>query len=247
MSYINLQPVIVYGPVGSKRLKKSLGINLLPADKKVCTFNCIYCHYGPTYVGKYQLPTPQAIESALKERISNNEEFDYITFAGNGEPTLHPQFLEISEIVKDLRDTLAPNVPIALISNSTFLWKNEVIEALNNIDLPILKLDAGDEETFNLVNRPVNMLEVKQIIENLSAIKNCIIQTVFLEGRVKNYCGNSFEKWLDAMVKISPKLIQIYSPDNPMPEENIIPLEIEKLREIAETISISIDAEVTAY
>jgi wyosine [tRNA(Phe)-imidazoG37] synthetase (radical SAM superfamily) len=247
MSYIGLQPGIIYGPVGSKRLGKSLGINILPSDRKVCVFNCVYCHYGPTYVGNYRLPTPDDVEDALKARLRKKEKIDYITFAGNGEPTLHPQFLEITRMVKDVRDSLAPGVPIALLSNSTFLGDRDVVAALENIDLPIFKLDAGESETFNAVNRPVRLIELEPVIENLSKIKNVIIQTVFLDGRIKNYCGYPFEKWLEAMARISPKQVQIYSPDNPIPEEDVVPLGLEKLRGIAKEAGKILTAKVTAY
>jgi wyosine [tRNA(Phe)-imidazoG37] synthetase (radical SAM superfamily) len=247
MGYIQLQSGIVYGPVGSKRLGKSLGINILPSDRKVCVFNCVYCHYGPTCVGEYKLPTPDEVESALKERLRKKEKIDYITFAGNGEPTLHPQFLEITERVKELRNRLAPGVPIALLSNSTFLGHGDVAAALTNIDLPIFKLDAGESETFNAINRPIHVIEIEPIIRNLASIKKVTIQTVFLDGRLKNYCGYPFQKWLDAMMKISPKEVQIYSPDEPIPQENIVPLELEKLREIAREASRTLTVKVMAY
>jgi wyosine [tRNA(Phe)-imidazoG37] synthetase (radical SAM superfamily) len=247
MSYIQLQSGIIYGPVASKRLGKSLGINILPSDRKVCVFNCVYCHYGPTYVGKYKLPTPDEVERALGARLRKKEKIDYITFAGNGEPTLHPQFSEIAKRVKEVRDSLAPGVPIALLSNSTFLGHRDVVAALANIDLPIFKLDAGESETFNAINRPIHLMELEPIVQNLSEIKNVIIQTVFLDGRLRNYCGYAFEKWLEAMTKISPKQIQIYSPDNPIPEEKIEPINIERLREIAQEAGKVLTARITVY
>jgi wyosine [tRNA(Phe)-imidazoG37] synthetase (radical SAM superfamily) len=247
MSYIGLQSGIIYGPVASKRLGRSLGINLLPPDKKVCVFNCIYCHYGPTYVGKYELPTPGEVERALKARLQKKEKIDYITFAGNGEPTLHPQFPEITRMVKEVRDRLAPGVPIALLSNSALLGDPDVVASVANIDFPIFKLDAGESGTFNAINRPIHLIELGPIIENLANMKNVTIQTMFLDGRLKNYCGYPFEKWLEAVEKISPEQVQIYSPDNPIPEEKVEPLRIERLREIAQEASKTLTTRVTAY
>ncbi len=163
MEKIKLQSGIIYGPVNSRRLGSSLGINLMPASNKVCSFDCVYCQYGqtfqkiagiPFYVGG--LPFSDQVGLALEKWFRSNPEtrYDYITFSGNGEPSLHPQFEEIVKIVKALRDKFAPQSKLAILSNASTLDRDSVRRAIRELNLPVMKLDAGDEETFLKINQP---------------------------------------------------------------------------------------------
>lgn len=247
MTYIPMQKGFVYGPVGSKRLGKSLGVNITPAGRKVCTFNCVYCHYGPTGVGEYEFPPVDEVAGALEARLRTHLEIDYITFAGNGEPTMHPAFLEIVRVVHSLRDRFSAGTPIALLSNSTQLGRLDVTEALKLIDFPILKLDAGDAQTLQSVNRPVHVLDVDEIIERLAALPEVNLQTVMIGGRTTTSEGPVLESWLAALGRIQPRLIQLYSPDAPIEPEGVVPVAVERLKEIACHIQEKLGFDAHAY
>jgi wyosine [tRNA(Phe)-imidazoG37] synthetase (radical SAM superfamily) len=234
MSYIPLQKGIVYGPVASKRLGRSFGINLMPHGKKVCTFNCVYCFYGKTPSAEARdFPTASEVLSAVEEKLKDVGEIDYITFAGNGEPTLHPEFDEIVKKARELRDRMRPSIPLALLSNSSRIMNEKVSQALKMFELPILKLDAGDEETFHKINRPLVPIRLKEIIEGLRRLKNPVIQTVAVCGKITNTDEEQVEKWLKALKRIDPKQVQLYTLDNPLPESEITPCSIEKLSSIS--------------
>jgi wyosine [tRNA(Phe)-imidazoG37] synthetase (radical SAM superfamily) len=246
MSYIPMQKGIIYGPIASKRLRRSLGVNLLPVDKKVCTFNCVYCHYGPTHVGQYELPSAEEVVSALEEYLQERPLIDYITFAGNGEPTLHPDFLEIVKAVRSVRDRLSAGTPIALLSNSTQLDRSDIVEAAGLIDFPAFKLDAGDGDTLHAVNRPVASLEIEEVIEWLCRLPSPIIQTVVLGGKADTSGGPALQSWFDAIGRIRPRLIQLYSPDRPIVSQEVVPVPPERLRQIGRYVkdSLGFDARV---
>ncbi len=246
VSYIPMQTSIIYGPIASKRLRRSLGVNLSPVDKKVCTFNCVYCHYGPTHVGQYELPAAEEVVAALEKSLEERPLIDYITFAGNGEPTMHPDFLEIVRAVRSVRDRLSAGTPVALLSNSTQLGRSDVVEAAGLIDFPVFKLDAGNGATLHDVNRPVVPLEVGEIIEWLCRLSSPIIQTVVLGGRADTSGGASLQSWFDAVGRIRPRLIQLYSPDRPIVSQEVVPVPVERLRQIARYVkdSLGFDARV---
>ena len=154
---LKMQKGIIYGPVNSRRYGKSLGINLMPTEKKLCSFNCVYCHYGTTKrctmnIEQYkdELPELDKVVNTLERKLKTDLELDLITFSGNGEPTLYPQFGELVKAVVELRGKYRPNAKVALLSNSTGLIYDDVVESLDMIDLPILKLDAGNEDTFRV-------------------------------------------------------------------------------------------------
>ena len=157
-----LQDDILYGPIYSRRLGRSLGINLLPTTYKLCSFNCLYCHYGWTDAHTLDvkahaadLPAAETVVERLRIALRSLLDFDCLTFSGNGEPTLHPQFAEIVDQVVHLRDQYRPDVRLALLSNSTGLLLSGVRECIHRIDLPVFKLDAGTAQTFRKVNRPL--------------------------------------------------------------------------------------------
>jgi len=221
---VPLQTGIIYGPVRSRRLGLSLGINLLPADYKLCSFNCVYCQYGwtrkPALNATNQLkdlPSPtevaDALESALEEITRHREKIDTITFSGNGEPTLHPRFREIVETTKALRDRYLPQVKLAVLSNSSTVAKEEVRKVLDMLDLRIMKLDAGSEELIHLLNGPALPFYLGEIVAGLKKLKDVILQSMFVQGRITNADPDSVELWLEKVKEIRPILVQIYTLD----------------------------------
>lgn len=240
---------IAFGPIKSRRLGSSLGINLLPVVKKICSFDCIYCECGWTLESNmdtknfYSLSeVNEAIESKLIQCIKDSIPIDSITFSGNGEPTLHPQFLEIIDHLILLRDKYYPKAVITCLSNSTQLYREDVREALHKIENPILKLDAATEEMYQIVNNPLQNCSVKQIIEWLKLFEgNFILQTLFFSGDLGGVAfDNSKEphlsKWLDAVQMLKPKKVMLYSLDRETPAQNLIKISTEEMETIAQKV-----------
>jgi len=251
MTILRLQDRITYGPVFSRRLGRSLGVNLLPADRKVCTFNCIYCHYGyATPVASsegIEFPLTDWVLAAVEESIRRYPYADYLTFSGNGEPTLHPQFPEIVAGVRRLLDGMTHRLRFAILSNSTTAHRPEIREALALFDAPILKLDAGDAATFAALNRPAPGVNLERIVEGLKGIPGLITQTVFVDGKVSNVRGEPFEAWLAALAEIRPVHVQVYSTDRPVPDAGVERVPSAELRRIAEEVQRRTGLQATAY
>ena len=226
-----IYPSPIFGPVHSRRLGVSLGINLLPADGKCCTFDCIYCEcgYNKDHRPHAKLPTREEVRKALEQRLTdmqaNGPAPDVLTFAGNGEPTLHPHFKEIIDDTIALRDRYFPNAKISVLSNSTQIHRPEVFEALNRVDNNILKLDTIDVAYINRVDRPVGSYDVSRIIEGMKAFRgNLIIQTMFLKGKtdegedVDNTSDAFVLPWLETVKAIAPRQVMIYTIDRETPD-----------------------------
>lgn len=251
---------IVFGPVKSRRFGVSLGINLLPEDRKICSFNCIYCECGLsdyTINARTRLHTSAEIIDALKERFDSlaakGLKPDNITYAGNGEPTLHPDFLQIIENTISLRDEYFPLAKITVLSNSTRLHIPEVKEALLKIDNNVLKLDAGSQEMFERINRPAGNLQLENIVQQLMEFKGKLsIQTLFLKGivngfKVDNTSKEELSLWLGHIKRIRPESVMLYPIERETPETGIEKISREKLDEIAGLLTpLNIRAEVYA-
>ncbi len=241
---LQLQEDILYGPVNSRRYGRSLGINLMPTEKKLCSFNCVYCHYGTTKrctmnIDQYsdELPEPDDVVKALEEALQSRMELDLITFSGNGEPTLYPEFADLVEAVAELRGKYRPEAKIALLSNSTGLIYSDVEESLDMIDLPILKLDGGNEETFRAVNRPTRSVKFEEIFEKLFSLDGIYIQTVFVDGQPSNIAKADLDDYIDCVARIKPQEVHLYSIDRPVPNARISLVPPEKLEKIASKIT----------
>ncbi|MCR2004641.1 radical SAM protein [Bacteroides acidifaciens] len=226
-------PSPIFGPIHSRRLGVSLGINLLPDDGKVCSFDCIYCECGfnAERRTKKLLPTREEVRTALEEKLkdmqANGPAPDVLTFAGNGEPTAHPHFPEIIEDTLALRDKYFPKAKVSVLSNSTFIDRPAVFEALNKIDNNILKLDTVDEEYIHLLDRPNGKYSVKKIIERMKEFEgNCIVQTMFLKGSyqgkdVDNTSDKYVLPWIEAVKEIAPRQVMIYTIDRETPDHDL--------------------------
>jgi wyosine [tRNA(Phe)-imidazoG37] synthetase (radical SAM superfamily) len=238
----------IFGPVKSRRLGISLGINLLPNTRKVCNFNCIYCECGwnPDDKNKEPLPSAKNVEKSLAEKLSemkeNDQPLDVITFAGNGEPTMHPEFPDIIDITCRLRNQYFPNVRIAVLSNATLLFKPEIVSALKKVDQNILKIDSANDGTCRLLNNPVGKFSIIDVIENLKLFDSrLIVQTMFVKG---SYNGvefdNTSESEINALIEviatIKPAQMMIYTIARDTPIQSIQKISQSKLKEIASKI-----------
>lgn len=241
---------IVFGPVRSRRLGVSLGINLLPVDGKICSFDCLYCECGlnKDRRGGSGMPTreavSQALEAKLKQMIAEGEAPDVITFAGNGEPTMHPAFSAIIDDTLALRDTYVPAAQVCVLSNATQLHKPAVVEALRRIDQPILKLDSAFDSTVKHMDRPASSsYTVANLVRQFKAFgEKLIIQTLFTKG---SYEGVSFDNtteeevsaWIELLKDIKPASVMIYTIDRDTPIAEMVKVPLEQLEAIAERVT----------
>lgn len=238
----------IFGPVHSRRLGISLGINLLPADGKWCSFDCIYCECGLNKDSKATaaLPTKEAVGEKLMAKLDELKKEgivpDVLTFAGNGEPTLHPRFPEIAKRVKAVRDRECPQARMSILSNATQVHRPEVRDALMLFDNNIQKLDTVDSAFIRRVDRPQSRYEVEQLVENLCLFRgHVIIQTMFLGGSFEGECvdntGDEYvEPWLRALERIRPSQVMIYTIDRETPAPELLKATPERLDEIAERV-----------
>ena len=244
-----LYPSPVFGPVHSRRLGVSLGVNLLPADGKRCTFDCIYCECGYNKDSRKGQKMPSRIEvsTALRARLAdmktNGPKPDVITFAGNGEPTIHPQFPEILDDVIALRNEFFPQCKISVLSNATQIVKPAVFEALKKVDNNILKLDTVSDAYIRALDKPVSSTySVDAVIEKMKEYgKSCIIQTMFLGGThegkdMRNTSDEYVRPWLETVKAIGPKCVMIYTIDRETPSPLLEKATKKELDDIADKV-----------
>ena len=236
---------IAYGPIHSRRLGTSLGVELMPLDHKLCTFNCVYCECGWNEpVSHPKLPTRAEVRAALEAKLSTfnfqSSTLDVITFSGNGEPTLHPDFWGIIEDTCALRDRFCPYAKVSVLSNSTQLGRPDVVQALRLCDNRILKLDAGTDEMMHRIDMPVNEhLTVAQIMDWLALFEgDFTLQTCFLRGehagkKIDNTTPEELEAWYRAVESLRPKQIMIYVIDRKTPEEHLEKISRAEMERIA--------------
>lgn len=233
---LELQSKIIYGPIRSRRIGSSLGVNLLPPRVKVCSFDCLYCQYGWTdfaLMENADYPEPEEVGKALREALGKLPEPPrWITFSGNGEPTLHPEFGRIVDIVISVRDERATGTGTAILSNSTTVHRPEIREALSKLDIRIMKLDAGTQEMFSSYSRPAPGFTLEQVVDGLAALKDVTIQSLFTKGMSGNYTEESIAAWIDHLKRIEPVMVQIYSLDRGFPSREIERLTQEELEGI---------------
>ena len=251
-----IYPSPVFGPVHSRRLGISLGINLLPADGKVCSFDCIYCECGFNEDHRPTLPLPtreevaDKLEEKLQQMSAEGQLPDVLTFAGNGEPTCHPNFPEIIDDVIRLRDQYCPKAKVSVLSNSTMIHRQAVHDALMRVDNNILKLDTVDPIYINKVDHPNGTYDVEKVIDRMKAFNgHIIIQTMFMRGTIKDLKSivNHLESvdntgeayvgpWLEAVKEIKPQQVMIYTIDRETPTQGLLKATHEQLDQIRDRV-----------
>ncbi len=242
-----IYPSPIFGPIHSRRLGISLGINLMPSDGKVCTFNCIYCECGfnEDFRPKHRRPTREEVaaglEAKLKEMHTQGVHPDVLTFAGNGEPTGHPDFAGIIDDTVSLRDKYCPDAKVSVLSNSTMAGKPAVAEALLKVDNNILKLDSAMPRTFITLNRPTspNCLPDGVIADLKKFNGQCIVQTIMIRGeydgvKFDNTTDEELDALLSAYLQIQPREVMLYSIDRKTPAENLVKVSKEEMERIAQ-------------
>ena len=243
-----IYPSPIFGPVHSRRLGVSLGINLLPADGKVCSFDCLYCECGLNAERHPHLPMPSreevatALEARLQQMKAEGPTPDVLTFAGNGEPTLHPHFAEIIGDTIRLRNLYCPKAKVCVLSNSTFIHRQQVHDALMRVDDNILKLDTVDPHYIYKVDRPNGTYDVNAIIERMKAFHgHLIIQTMFMRGNcngesVDNTGEEYVKPWLEAVKDIRPQQVMVYTIDRETPAPGLEKASREQLDAIRDRV-----------
>jgi wyosine [tRNA(Phe)-imidazoG37] synthetase (radical SAM superfamily) len=249
---------IIFGPVQSRRLGTSLGINLLPVNAKICTFNCIYCECGFNFKPQEaHIPTREEVKNALRITLSEmktgKKKLDVITFAGNGEPTIHSDFAAIIDDTIALRNEFFPEAKISVLSNSTQIHKPDVFEALSKVENNILKIDSAVDATIRLLNQPGSTsLSATWLIDHLKRFNgNLILQTLFLQGEIEgekidNTSPGEVKAWLQAIEEIHPKQVMIYTLARDTPAKDLKKASHEQLVEIADKVkALGVDVSVS--
>lgn len=236
---------IIFGPIKSRRLGNSLGVNLLPANGKICSFDCIYCECGWNRNGRSDtaIPPKEAVFEQMGTRFARlhaeGVPVDTITFSGNGEPTLHPDFPEIIDYTIQMRDKYFPSAAISVLSNATMTGRKEIREALMKTTNPILKIDSGLEEYIRLVDNPVGNYSLAGTVENLRHFNgNFILQTMFLKGTVDGHridltCPESVEPWREIVMSLKPREVMMYTIDRETPAKDLEKVTVEEMEAIA--------------
>lgn len=244
----NLFDQVIFGPIHSRRLGLSLGVNLLPLDAKICSFNCVYCECGfNTTTKEINFPMRSEVKTILRRKLSLMVEAgeipNVITFSGNGEPTLHPDFEGVIDDTIAIRNEICPSAKVSVLSNSTRIHKPHIFSALNKVDNNILKFDSAIDRTMKLIDQPVgNQINVEWLINELQKFKgNLIIQTMFLRGeyqgeKIDNTTDIEIDAWIDALQKIRPKQVMIYSLDRDTPVQKLEKVAVDELNRIAEKV-----------
>jgi wyosine [tRNA(Phe)-imidazoG37] synthetase (radical SAM superfamily) len=237
---------IIFGPVSSRRLGRSLGINLLPENHKICNFNCIYCECGWTENTSFKElrfhpreEVYKALETRLVKLVDSGNGPDVITFAGNGEPTMHPEFAGIIRDTIEIRNKIAPNTQIAVLSNATMIHKENVFQALLSVERNILKLDSAIPETIFKINQPKGKVDLEKLRKRMQAFNGkLIIQTLFFRGeymgyQVDNTTEEEIDRWIILLKQIRPAEVMIYTFHRDTPAQGLIRISEEELNSIA--------------
>ena len=234
---------LIHPPIESKEPSKSLVINIL-GEKKVCSFNCVYCHLGPTTMTmnqirrEYTFPTQEEIIHNLQQKLQSisNVEFNTLTISGNGEPLLHPQAAEIITAIVGLRNQMAPHARVVILSNGAHIQNRKIVLALNLLDERIIKLDAGNTITLKKINNPLVRLTVDRLAQDIRKLKDCTLQTTFIQGEVANTSNEQIEDWLEVVGMIKPNKLHLMTPTQSIPNSNIQAVDEDTLETIASRV-----------
>lgn len=240
---ISLQDSVVYGPVQSRRLGSSLGINPLPLSYKLCSSNCVYCQYGwtPTEHGAEAIKRAQellaVIQESFEEFVRLGTPVDCITLAGNGEPTLHPDLEELVIGLKALRDRCFPHAKVGILSDGTQAYRLKVFHALTLLDARYMKLDGGDEETWRLVDKPLGDASWLRLLATLKQLPDIILQSMFIQGTYDNTREDQVNRWIDVVGDIKPLSVQVYTIDRAPADTGIVKVPFARLEQIAKLLT----------
>ncbi len=237
---MNLQQGIVYGPVRSRRLGTSLGINLAPTGRKTCNYNCAYCQYGWTeFPAAGSFPRPSDVIDAVDAALAQTPDVESITVAGNGEPTLHPGFAPIAEGLFHVRNRRAPNAKLTLLSNGSTLNRLDVVYSLPRFDKRCMKLDAGDATTFRLMNAA--SISLGRLVSDLRSVGRLTLQSMFVrdaDRMIDNTTPRAVTAWLDAVHQVRPASVDLYTLARPPARASLVPVP----RAVLETIAARVTA-----
>lgn len=230
---------IVFGPISSRRLGSSLGVNLLPSKGKLCNFDCVYCECGWNKDGRddKMFPKLSDIEAALKQKLSKAAEegvrIDSVTFSGNGEPTMHPDFAKVIDITLRLRDRYFPDAKVSVLSNATMIGREDVMKALLRVDNPILKIDASSDELIGKINKPVGAYRLSDVVENLRKFEgNFVLQTMFLRSpEFDTAAPEALKGWIEIVRELKPAEVMVYTIDRETPDKSLGKYTVEEMRE----------------
>lgn len=228
---------IVFGPIFSRRLGSSLGVNILPSKGKLCNFDCVYCECGWNKDGMAdrRFPTYEEIVTAFEDKMSSlsaeGAKVDSITFSGNGEPTLHPDFPKIVDAVLECRDRFFPDAKVSVLSNAFLVGRPAVAEALKRVDNPILKIDASSDELVRQINKPVGTYRLNEIVDALKGFDgDFILQTMFLRSPDFDTASEeALQKWMDIVRELHPREIMVYTIDRETPDKSLGKYTVEEM------------------
>lgn len=235
---------IVFGPIHSRRLGSSLGVNILPSKGKLCNFDCIYCECGwnKDGVSDGRFPRVTDVEAAMEARMSKlaaeGASVDSVTFSGNGEPTLNPDFPQIIDVTLRLRDRYFPKAKVSVLSNATMIGRDAVAQALMKVDNPILKLDGASDILVRKMNRPMGTYSVEKVIENMRKFDgNFVLQTMFLRSsEVDTAVPEALEKWCGIVRQLHPREVMVYTIDRETPDKSLGKYTLEELTEFVKPL-----------
>lgn len=235
---------IVFGPIFSRRLGSSLGVNLLPSKGKLCNFDCVYCECGWNKDGRgdHRFPTLDEIRQALHEKISKaaaeGVNIDSITFSGNGEPTMHPDFPQVIDVTLRLRDEFFPNAKVSVLSNATMIGRKPVADALMKVDNPILKIDASSDELIEKINKPVGAYRLSEVVEALKGFDGqFVLQTMFLRSpEFDTAAPEALAAWMDIVRELKPREVMVYTIDRETPDKSLAKYTVEEMGEMVKPL-----------
>lgn len=235
---------IVFGPIFSRRLGSSLGVNLLPSKGKLCNFDCVYCECGWNKDGRgdHRFPTLDEIRQALHAKISKaaaeGVNIDSITFSGNGEPTMHPDFPQVIDVTLRLRDEFFPNAKVSVLSNATMIGRKPVADALMKVDNPILKIDASSDELIEKINKPVGAYRLSEVVEALKGFDGqFVLQTMFLRSpEFDTAAPEALAAWMDIVRELKPREVMVYTIDRETPDKSLAKYTVEEMGEMVKPL-----------
>lgn len=228
---------IVFGPIFSRRLGSSLGVNLLPSKGKLCNFDCVYCECGwnKDGIAERVFPRLEEVKAAMEEKMSKAASegvpVDSITFSGNGEPTMNPDFPEIIDVTLELRDRYFPDAKVSVLSNATLIGRPAVAEALMKVDNPILKIDASSDSLIAQINKPVGRYRLDEVVEAMMKFEGrFVLQTMFLKSPDFDTAEpDALEKWMEIVRKVKPREIMVYTIDRETPDKSLAKYTVEEM------------------